>query len=143
MHRSNFISSFLIFVHCCIILTSSLIFCFSSGDIYLSLDIMMFIFNCFLIIMLWNFWKLCNYISNFITKKIARCFCSFLSYSFQSSFNCICCRLFSMIKTFLVVFSTQLFTDHFLPIFLAKGKNPEPFTNTQFLNWTEYHVIFL
>ena len=68
-------------------------------------------------------------VSNFITNQITSCLCCFLNYPFWSSFQCICWRLFIMIKTFLAVFATQLynllvFLPIFLPIFLAKDKNP-------------------
>ena len=37
--------------------------------------------------------------------QITSCFCCFLNCSFRSSCKCICSRFFSMIKTFLAVFT--------------------------------------
>ena len=77
---------------------------------------------------LWISWNFCNFICNCITNKITSCFYCFLNYSFWSSFKCICYILFSMIKIFLALFTTHIFTYTFLPkifpIFLAKDKNP-------------------
>ena len=62
------------------------------------------IYNCFWIILLWIFWNLHNFISNCITNQITSCFSCFLNYSFWRSFKWICCRFFSMIKKFLLMF---------------------------------------
>ena len=77
----------------------------------------MFIFNCFWIILQWTSWNFLNSISNFITNQITSCFCCFWNYSYWSSLNCICCRLHSMIKKFWAVFTTWIFTYSFNNIF--------------------------
>ena len=65
--------------------------------------------------MFWEFWE---FISNFTTNKITSCSCSLLNCSFWSSFNCVCSRLFSIIQTFLAVYtasgSIYIFTNVFL-----------------------------
>ena len=48
---------------------------------------------------------------HFFTKQITSCLCSFFNRFSWSSFKCICSRLFSMTKKFLVVFTTNVFTN--------------------------------
>ena len=62
--------------------------------------------NCLWVILFWIFWKFCDFIRNFISNQITSCICYFLNYSFWISFKCICCRLFSMIRKCLAVFTT-------------------------------------
>ena len=84
----------------------------------------MFIFNCFWIILQWTSWNFLNSISNFITNQITSCFCCFWNYSYWSSLNCICCRLHSMIKKFWAVLPLgflPIVLTIFLPTFLAKS----------------------
>ena len=45
----------------------------------------------------------------------------FFYYSFWTSFKCICCRLFSNIKKFLAVFTTQVFTYTFNELNVVKN----------------------
>ena len=108
---------------------SSIIFCYSCEDIYLSLGISLWclfeavskllcseVFEAFLI----PSWL------DFIIYQITSWFCCFLNYSFWNSFKCICCKFDSMIKKFLAVCTTNVFTNNFaniLSIFLAKDKN--------------------
>ena len=106
----------------------SIVFGLFSGDIsFFRYFFIILIRNCLWIILLWVFWNFCDVISNSITNQITSCFCCFLSRSFWSSFKRIFCKLFSMIKTFLTVFTIQvllIFSLISLPTFLAKDKNP-------------------
>ena len=77
----------------------------------------MLICNCFWIISLWIFWNPRNFISNLITNQITSCFCCFLNDSLRKGFKYVCCKLFSVIKGFLDVFTTQVFTYIFSNIF--------------------------
>ena len=98
---------------------STIIFCLSSGDIYLSLDISLLCSFVTVSELFCRefFWDFCNFISDFINNQITSCFCCFLNHSFWSSFECICCRLLSMIKRFCSVFTTKIFTYIFTDIF--------------------------
>ena len=89
-------------------LRSSLTLCILSGDIYIYIFLRYYflICNCFWIILLQSFWDFPNFICDFIANEFTSCFCWFLNSSFWRSFKCICSRLFSMIKRFLVVFTT-------------------------------------
>ena len=101
-------------------LRSSISFGLSSGDIYFSLGISFFIIllcNCLSIILLWIFWNFCDFITNFISYQISSSFCCFLNYHFWTSCKSICSRLFSMIKKFLAVLTTQDFTYILADIF--------------------------
>ena len=105
-------------------LRSSVILCLSSTYIYI---LLMFNCTCFWVILLQSFWNFYNYVNNFIINQIISCSCCFLNCFSWSSFKCICCRLLSMIKKFLTAFIADVFTyvfTYFLPIFLAKDKNP-------------------
>ena len=58
------------------------------------------------------------------------------NYSFWKIFKCIFCRLLSGIKKFLTVFTPYdsiYILPIFLPIILAKDKNPQSFTNIRSL----------
>ena len=84
-------------------LSSSITSCLSSEDLYLFLAIS---YSCSFVTVSQFFCcgfcsKPRNFIINFITNQITSCFCCFLNCSFRSSFRCISCRLFSMIKKFL------------------------------------------
>ena len=106
----------------------SIIFCFSFGDIYLSLGIYL---SCPFVTVselfcygLFEIPIILLAILLPIKSPLASAF--FFNCSFWSSFTRICCRFFSMIKKFLTVFTTQGFTYIFtniLTIFLAKDKN--------------------
>ena len=101
--------------------------------------------KCLWIILLSIFWNPPNFIANFIANQIASWFSCFLNCSFLKSFKWICSRFFSMITNFLAIFTGYvflIFLSIFLPIFLAKGKNPYPFTYIQSPGWTECCVIF-
>ena len=114
----------ILLLNCFINLRSSIILCLSSGDrCFSTYFFIVFIFNCFWMILLRIFWNTCDFISNFITNQITSCVCCFLSYSFRSSFNYFCYILFSMIKRFLAVFTAYVLIyifRNFLLIFLAK-----------------------
>ena len=98
---------------------------FSFGDIsFFRYFFIIIICNCLWIILLWILQNFPNSINNFIGNIITISFFWFLNYSSWSSFKCISSSLFSMIKT---IFTTYVFTYillTFLPIFLAKDKNP-------------------
>ena len=112
---------------CYTILNSLIICCLYSGNIYLSFDMSLsYSFVTFSELISCEFLEtFCNFtvarrsyrISNFITNQITNYFCFFLNYYFWSSFKCICCRLLSMIKTFLAVLFTQVFIYIFNDIF--------------------------
>ena len=70
-------------------------------------------------------------LSNFVANQITISFWCFLDCFFRSSSKCICGRLFSMIKTFLTVFTVYVFTYIFTNIFTYI------FTNIRYLGWTE------
>ena len=94
----------------------------------------MLIYKCLWEILLWFFWEFCNSISNFVTNQTTSGFCCFFNYlllellevvlsahvadflTWSRSF-CLCLPL-----KFLLIIAM------FLPIYLAKGKNPQPFT---------------
>ena len=71
----------------------------------------MFICNCFSIIIFWIFEVFVVFFSNFITNQIVGCFSWFWKYSFWISFKGICCRLF------LALFTTHGFNHIFENIF--------------------------
>ena len=115
----------------------SLIICsLIPGGIYFSLDILSLFITVSESFCGEGFWNFCDFISNSVTNQITGYFCAFLNCSFWSSFKCTCSRLFSSIKKFLALLTTSVFT-YILPIFLltylAKDKNPHPFTNVWFL----------
>ena len=86
----------------------------------------MFICNFLWIILRGTSWDHCNIVSNFINNQITNCFCYFFNSSFWRSFECICCRLFSMAKSFwlyLPLMFLLIFLPIFLPLFSAKDKN--------------------
>ena len=111
-------------------LRSSIISCIFSGGLYLSLGI----FLSFSFTLSSSEFFCCKFFENFeillamllpIKSAVASAF--FLNYYFWSSFKCICCRLFGIIKKFLTIFTIYVFTfflSIFLPIFLANHKNP-------------------
>ena len=66
----------------------------------------------------------------FITNQMRSSFSCFLNCSFWSSFKYICSKLFCMLKTFWLYLLCR-FLPAFLLIFLAKDKNPQPFTSIQ------------
>ena len=82
-------------------LKSSIISCLFSTDIYTSLGILfiILIYNCFRIILLWIF-NLLILLEILLPVKSPVASAVFWI-TFWSRFNCICCRLFSMIKKFL------------------------------------------
>ena len=102
---------------------SSIIFPLYSGDIYLfpgnllSNPVLDFTLNCPRTIHWWSSWDFRNFISYFITNQITCCLCIFLNCFFWSSLKCICYRLLSMIKNFLVFFTSWVFTYFFTNVF--------------------------
>ena len=103
---------------------SSIICFFVSGDTYLSLDISVShstISKLFQV----NFFRHLWFYQQFYEQL--NCISCFLNCIFWSNFNCICCRFFSMIKAFWLFFPLKfllIFFPKFLPILLAKDKNP-------------------
>ena len=98
----------------------SIILCLSLGDIYKSLFWYFFIIlicNSELFSELFCCDSVCNFTSNFFTNQITSCFSCFINDFFRRSFKCICCRLFSMTKDFLALFTAQTFTYIFTHIF--------------------------
>ena len=101
--------------------------------------------KCLWIILLSVFWNPPSFIANFIANQITSWFSCFLNCSFWKSFKWIRSRFFSKITKFLAIFTTYvflIFLSIFLPIFLAKGKNPYRFTHIQSPGWTECCVSF-
>ena len=107
-------------------LKSSIIFCLSSGDLYLCLGISLScsvvtvselfyrkFFKSFVILSAILLPKKSPVASSYFWIGLFECIfeCIFLS------FKCICSRLFGMIKTFLAVFTTHVFTYIFTNIF--------------------------
>ena len=79
-------------------LNSSIIFCLSSGEIYLSLVTSFFFF-----------YRLgSNFISNFISYQITSCFSCFLNYSFTSSFSKVFTCIDSSIYQRSTIFITKI-----------------------------------
>ena len=121
-------------------LRSSILFCLCFGGLHLTyfsvrLYIFWFISNCFRIIPWWSCQDFCNFI------------CCFSNCSPWSSFKCICCRLFYMIKKRLALFTAKIFTDVFANIFT------HVFNKTQKLialckclifrfNWMARHLLY-
>ena len=101
---------------------SSIIFCFSLEDIYLS----------------WGISLSCSFVSVselfcskslsaiLLTIKSPVAFAGFFHCFFWGSFKCICCKLLGMIKKFLDVLPLKfllVWLRIFLPIYFAKDKN--------------------
>ena len=123
-------------------LKSSIIFCFSSGNIYFSLSISSSFFSELF------FDGSCDFFSNFIFNQITSCFCCFLHRSFWCSFKCIYSILFIILKKFLTVFTsyffTYIFTKIFTHIFSKKQKSITFYKYLVFrLNWIACHVYML
>ena len=90
---------------------SSIVFCIYSGDIYLSLGISLsWLLVTVSKLFFWWFSNFSYYIDNFITYEITSCFFCFLNCFIWTIFECICCRLCSIITKFLAVFTTLVFT---------------------------------
>ena len=123
-HPTNVLFLNIAFLYYYINLNSPIIFCLSSGDMYLFL-VLLFIISIIILRVCRRIWCACCFISYFVTNYISSFFCCFLNCSFWSSFYCIRCRLFSTIKKLLTIF---IFIYKFLPMFLAKDKDPYPFT---------------
>ena len=148
----KFLWLFDILLLCYFNLNSSIVSCLFSGDIILSLRISLsysfvtvsVFLNYFLVIFFKNF---CNSISNFITNQITSCFFCFLNDSFWRTFKCICCRLFSMIKKVLALFTTEAFTYIFTNIFthiFSKRQISLAFYkySVSLLNWISRHFLY-
>ena len=85
---------------------------------------------------------------NFISNQIASCFSCFLNCSFWSSFKCICSRLFSMIKTFLTVFTAYVLpynlTNNFSHISCKRQKSIAFYKySISSLNWISCHILYV
>ena len=107
----------------------------------------MLICNCFWFILLCFFFlNFHDFVSDFITKQ--SCFCCFWNWSFWSSFKRICGRLFTMIKKFLAIFTTQVFNYIFTNILthiFSKRQKPKAFYKYSIfrLNWIADHFCIL
>ena len=106
----------------------------------------MLICNCFWIISLWIFWNSRNFISNLITNQITSCLCCFLNDSLRKGFKYVCCKLFNVIKRFLDVFTTQVFTYVFSNIFnhiFSKRQKSIAFHkySISWLNWIAHYFL--
>ena len=113
-------------LYCYINLKSSIIFCVSSGDIYLSLGIsfIMLICNCIWIILLWSFWCFCNFVRDFITNWITN--------ALFEAVSCASVHFLAWSRSFwLYLLLKFLFIclPIFLPLLLAKDKNQQSFAN--------------
>ena len=94
------------------------------------LEIYTYFFRYFFIILisncLWRCSNFCNSISNFITNQITSCFCYFLNNFFEVVLYLLQTWLVWS-RSFRLYFSGKsllMFLPIFLPIFLAKDKNP-------------------
>ena len=114
-----------------------IIFCLSSENTYLSLDI-------FYQANLCNYFQIVKFLrlSRFFQQlQITNCFCCFLICSFGSSFKCIWCRLFSKIKMFLAVFNTYVLSYIFT--MLWRRNSIAFYKNCTFrLNCIDYHFLY-
>ena len=105
-----------------IYLNSSIICRLSSGDLSFGISVLLSeqfcceLFETFVIL-----WAL------FFASQCTSCLCYFLNCSFWSSFKCICCRSFTMIKKVSIAFCTQIFayifTNAFIHIFSKRQKS--------------------
>ena len=120
-------------------LRPSIIFCPFSGDIYLSLDISLSFlllanFRLFYGEVFETFVVLTAILLPFMSPVVS-------AVLWITIFEVVLSELINMIKKFLVIFSTQVFTYVFTNTFtyiLAKNKNPYPFiTNILSLGWAE------
>ena len=115
----------IVLLYFCVNLTSLIIYCIFSGDIYLSL---------------------CTF-SSFVT--VSELFCNedsavFWIVLFEAFFTCICNRLFSMINRFLAVFTTYFFTHIFTHI---SSKRQKSITFSKYsismLNWIACRFLYM
>ena len=84
---------------------------------------------------------------NFICKFVSSCFCCFSNCSPWSSFKCICCRLFNMVKKPLALFTAKIFTYVFANIFThVFNKTQKLIALCKFLifrfNWIARHLLY-
>ena len=130
-------------------LRSSIVSCLSSRDIYLFIGISL---SCSFV----TFSELFSseFFGNFvpllaiplpIQSSVAL---PFSNYSFWNSFIHICCRLFSMIKKFLVIFTNRvfsyIFTNVFTHIFSKRQKSTVSYKYLiSWLNWISSNVYFI
>ena len=119
----------IIFWYSIIKLRSSIILCLSSGDIYLSLGIIMLICSCLWIILLWSF---CDFtvvqisygVSNFITNQLRAAVFWITLFELVLSASYVDCLAWSKrFWLYLPLTFLLIFLPIFLPIFLAKDKN--------------------
>ena len=115
-------------------LRSSKIFCLSSRDIYLCVCISL---SCSFVTVselfcVDFFLSSCNSVSNFITNQITRCLCCFWVTLFELVLSAPVADYLAWSRSFWLYLPLK-----FLPIFLAKHKNPKPFTNIWSLGWIE------
>ena len=92
-----------------------------------------FFFIYFRIIIWWSFWNPWNFISNFISSEISSCFWISLFEAVLNPSAADCLAWWRNFWRFLIL----RFLIKYLPIFLAKDKSQQPFTNTRFFGWTE------
>ena len=106
---------------------SSIVFCLSSGDIsFIRYFFIMFVCNCFWIILSWTFWDFRSSISNFVTSQIFSCFCLFLNECFWRSFESVAdCLPWS--RSFWLYLQLPIFLSIFLLTIFAKRQKPTAF----------------
>ena len=109
--------------------SSSIIFCFSTGETYLFLRnfFVMLIYHCS-----WIFWNFCNSISNFNSSQITNCLYCFLNNSFWRSFKAWSLRFWLYLLFRLLL--------KFYPYF-SKRQKPITFYKYSLVS-TKYIVIF-
>ena len=74
---------------------------------------------------------------------ITNCICCFLNYSFLNSFQCICSRFFSMIRKFLALFTTSVFTYTFTYFYPYFQQNTKIHNLSQIYDlWVQLNVLF-
>ena len=106
---------------------SSIIFCLSSGDIsYIRYFVIMFVCNCFCIILWWTFWDFRSSVSNFVTSQIFSCFWLFLDKSFWRSFESVADCL-SWSRSFWIYLQLPIFLPILLLTIFAKRQKPTAF----------------
>ena len=126
-------------LHFYINLNSPIICCRFSGDIYIYLSFGISILSLASLFFECSsledfFWRICNFISNFITNYINSCLFSFLNCFFWSSIYCIFSLFFSTVNKFLTLFIAHVF---------SKRQIPYPFTNILSLGSIKYLIFIM
>ena len=83
------------------------------------------------------------YCQSYHQLHITNCICCFLNYSFWNSFQCICSRFFSMIRKFLALFTTSVFTYTFTYFYPYFQQNTKIHNLSQIYDlWVQLNVLF-